>query len=70
MLTHKRPTPPPPPHRRALTAIWAQLPINRRRRLQRLLAELLARAVGEGSVRGWGRSCLVFVLCNRRGELV
>jgi hypothetical protein len=28
-----------------LTAIWAQLPPERRRRLQRLLAELLARPV-------------------------
>ena len=28
-----------------LTAIWAQLPPDRRRRLQRLLADLLARPV-------------------------
>ena len=35
------PAPPPDP----LTAIWAQLPPDRRRRLQRLLAELLARPV-------------------------
>ena len=34
------PTAPPP---NPLTAIWTQLPPDRRRRLQRLLAELLAR---------------------------
>ena len=37
------PAPAPPPN--PLTAIWAQLPPDRRRRLQRLLAELLARPV-------------------------
>src|SRR3954451_20307307 len=41
--TDPRPPPPPPPG--PLTAIWAQLPAERRRRLQRLLAELLARPV-------------------------
>ena len=38
----------PPPSARPpdpLTAIWAQLPTERRRRLQRLLADLLARPV-------------------------
>ena len=41
--TDPRPPPSPPPG--PLTAIWAQLPTDRRRRLQRLLAELLARPV-------------------------
>jgi hypothetical protein len=40
-----RPTSPPSSPRSALTAIWAQLPTDRRRRLQRLLAELLTRPV-------------------------
>ena len=51
-----RPPPPTAPPPNPLTAIWAQLPPDRRRRLQRLLAELLARpldidaaAPGEGS---------------------
>ena len=40
-----RPPPPTAPPPDPLTAIWAQLPPDRRRRLQRLLAELLARPV-------------------------
>ena len=38
-----RPPPPTASPPDPLTAIWAQLPPDRRRRLQRLLAELLAR---------------------------
>ena len=44
----KRPVPthpPPPVTPSPPLAIWAQLPTERRRRLQRLLAELLARPV-------------------------
>ena len=44
-LVPPRPGSPPVP----LTAIWAQLPPDRRRRLQRLLAELLARPVTTGA---------------------
>src|SRR3954470_19607771 len=40
-----RPTCPPPPPPDPLTTIWARLPTDRRRRLQRLLADLLARPV-------------------------
>ena len=53
---HLRPPPPTVSPPNPLTAIWTQLPPDRRRRLQRLLAELLARpldtdaaAPGEGS---------------------
>ena len=36
---------PRPGRRTPLTATWAQLPMERRRRLRRLLADLLARPV-------------------------
>src|SRR4051794_36174477 len=47
ICAHRRPPPrpPPPPTPPPLTAIWAQLPTHRRRRLQHLLADLLARPV-------------------------
>jgi hypothetical protein len=45
-------TPPPPalPPAR-LTAVWTQLPPARRQKLQRLLADMLARTVTDGAAR-------------------
>ena len=50
-MSIERPDPraPPAPSPRPLTAVWDQLPPDRRQRLQHLLADLLARPVAIGA---------------------